>query len=418
MLKFFQYIRGYLIIKVWGFSPERFMNLASHHHLFLWDIVNHGDYYIMSISLHDFYKLKPITRKTGTRVLIQKRCGLPFHVPRLKRRKFFVIGLLLSFIFWVWMSAFIWAIEIRGNFHLTDDVLMRLLSEQGLIVGMRRKDVDIEKLEKTLRHEYDIITWTSARINGTRLIIQIKENELKETEEIKAVFDSETGLDLVAAKDGVIVSIITRSGVPLVVAGSEVAEGDVLVQGGMPIFNDDLTIRNYQYCEADADIYLHTSFFHNEILPIAYEEKVYNNEEEKIRYLEILGKRINFGFNRHGFLLFDVIDENKQVRLLENFYLPLYFGTEVSREYQINEKKYSKEEAKAIFSDETKKIIENLSEKGVQIIEKNVTMRKDHVNWYLDIDFEVIEKTGKSVPTSLIVEIIDKTDLEENIDSE
>ncbi|MCL2719624.1 MAG: sporulation protein YqfD [Lachnospiraceae bacterium] len=416
MLKFFQYIHGYLIIKVWGFSPERFMNLASHHQLFLWDIENHGDFYLMCISLRDFYKLKPITKKTGTRVAIQKRCGLPFYVPKVKRRKFFAIGLLLSLSFWIWMSAFIWAIEIRGNFHLTNDVLMRYLSGQGLVVGIRRKEVDLEKLEKSLRNEYDIITWTSARINGTRLIVQIKENELREPEEISAVMGDEKGFDLVAGKDGVIVSIITRSGVPLVIAGSEVLEGDILVQGGVPIFNDDLTVRNYQYYEADADIYLLTDFNHIEILPIDYKEKIYSGNEAKVPYIEILGKRIKFGFGRHGFEMFDIIDENKQIRLLENFYLPLFFGSELARDYQIEEKKYSSEEAKEIFTEAAKKIIENLREKGVQIIEKNVTMRKDNVNWYLDIEFEIIEKTGKSIPTSLYVEPVEPEELAETIE--
>ena len=405
MLKFFQYMRGYLIIKVWGFSPERFMNLASHHRLFLWDIENHGEFYLMSLSLSDFYRLRPITRKTGTRVRIVKRCGLPFQVPRVKRRKFFVIGLLLSLGFWMWMSAYIWAIEIRGNFHLTDDVLMRHLNEQALTIGKRRKDVDLEKLEKSLRNEYDIITWTSARINGTRLIIQIKENELIEPEEITASAGDGGGFDLVAGKDGVIVSIITRSGVPLVMAGSEVVEGDILVQGGVPIFNDDLTVRNYQYCEADADVYLQTAFNHIEILPIDYEEKIYSGEEKRIPYLEIFGKRIKFGLGRQEFAIFDIIDENKQVRLLENFYLPIFFGSEWVRDYHINEKKYSNEEAKAIFLGEAGKIIENLHEKGVQIIEKNVTMRKDDVNWYLLVDFAVIEKTGKRVPTTLYVPV-------------
>ncbi|MCL2253544.1 MAG: sporulation protein YqfD [Lachnospiraceae bacterium] len=403
MLKLFQYIQGYLIVKVWGFSPERFMNLASHHRLFLWNIENCGDYYMMCISLRDFYKLRPITRKTGTRVAIKKRCGLPFWVPRVKRRKFFVIGLILSLVFWVWMSAFIWAIELRGNFHITDDVLMRFLSEQDINVGMVRKSVDIEKLEKSLRNEYNIITWTSARIEGTRLIIQIKENELKEPQ-ISGEQVTGNGYDLIANKDGVIVSIITRNGVPQVSEGSEVLEGDVLVQGGVPIFNDDQTVRDYQFCEADADIFIQTSFSQTEILPIAYEIKEYNDNEVKIPYLELFGKRFRFRWGEHGYIEFDIIDENKQVRLLENYYLPIYFGSEMVREYEIIPQKYSGEEAKAIFLAETKKIIENLSEKGVQIVEKSVTMRKDSVNWYLDVDLVVIEQTGKKVPTSLFVE--------------
>jgi similar to stage IV sporulation protein len=307
-------------------------------------------------------------------------------------------------IFWIWMSAFIWAIEIRGSFHVTDDVLRQFLNEQKINVGMKRNDVNIEELEKSLRNEFNIITWTSARIDGTRLIIQIKENELKEPE-VTEIIDENRGYDLVAAKDGTVVSIITRRGVPLVTEGSEVLEGDILVEGGLPIFNDDLTVRSYQYCQADEDIYLRTDFNQVEILPINYEEKIYSGNEKKVFYLEVMGQRFKLGHGRNKFADYDVIDEKKQARLLPNFYLPLYFGTEIVREYKIVEKKYVSEEAKVIFTERIKKISENLSEKGVQILEKNGRMKKDDINWYLNIHFDVIEKTGKSVPTGLITPI-------------
>ena len=52
------------------------------------------------------------------------------------------------------------------------------LSESGIEPGMKKNKVDIEALEKAIRNEYNIITWTSARIEGTRLIIQVRENDL------------------------------------------------------------------------------------------------------------------------------------------------------------------------------------------------------------------------------------------------
>ena len=45
------------------------------------------------------------------------------------------------------------------------------------------------------------------------------------------------GTDLAAPKDGMVVSIVTRSGVPLVSAGMEVKKGDILVEGGVPILS-------------------------------------------------------------------------------------------------------------------------------------------------------------------------------------
>ena len=87
MVKFLKYMRGYLRIKVWGFSPERFMNLCSNREILLWDIEKDGDTYRMSLSLKSFYRLKSIVKKTGTRVAILERYGLPFLLPKLWKRK-------------------------------------------------------------------------------------------------------------------------------------------------------------------------------------------------------------------------------------------------------------------------------------------------------------------------------------------
>ena len=165
MLQVIRYLQGYLTIRVQGFSPERFMNLCSNHHLFLWDIVNYGDYYTMNISLKNFYRLKGLTRKTGTRVVITGRYGLPFLSVRMWKRRIFLAGLLGSLAFWIWMSGFIWAVEIDGNYFVTTDVFQDFLDANGVRTGVKKGQIDIETLEESIREHFDIVTWTSARID-------------------------------------------------------------------------------------------------------------------------------------------------------------------------------------------------------------------------------------------------------------
>ena len=55
---------------------------------------------------------------------------------------------------------------------------MDFLKTNGIYVGMKREAVNIEELEKEIRRDFPIVTWTSAKIDGTRLEIQIKENEV------------------------------------------------------------------------------------------------------------------------------------------------------------------------------------------------------------------------------------------------
>ena len=403
MLQVIRYLQGYLTIKVWGFSPERFMNLCSNHKIFLWNIRNHGDYYTMNIRLKNFYRLKGFTRKTGTRVVITGRYGLPFLSVRAWKRKIFLLGLFGSLCFWIWMSGFIWAIEVNGNYYVTTDVFQDFLKENEIQTGMKKKNVDIEKLEEAIRTHFDIVTWTSAQIDGTRLLMQVKENDLiiaekGETKEAQV----EAGVDLVADKDGTIVSIVTRTGVPKVSAGTQIKRGDILVEGGVPIYNDDSTVKRYDFCNADADIILRCVYSFEEQIAEKYEKKIYTGREREVPFFLIGTKKFKIQVPGNTYENSDLIEEKRQLKLFDNYYLPVYIGENLVREYKIEEKIYTKEEVKMLFEERLQKFIQTLQEKGVQIIEKNVTINKTSGVWKMKVDFLAEEKTGTAKRTTLM----------------
>ncbi len=426
MLQFIQYLKGYVCIRVWGYSPERFMNLCSNHDILLWNIENCGEYYTMCITVSGFRKLKGIVKKTGTKVAIQKRCGLPFFVPKMKRRKIFLIGLIGSLAFWMWMSTFIWAVDISGNYSISEDIFMDFLRENDIYVGMKRNKLNIEELEKRIRQDFGIVTWTSAKIDGTRLEIQIRENEVemsteREGEEEKGETQEEFGKnpygsDLVAEEDGVIVSMVTRKGVPQVGVGTEVKKGDILVSGSVPVYNEDSTVKFYQYYDADADVFIRRQLRQREELPLHYEKKEYTGEEKKEVVLAVMDKDFILRLGKIKYENFDTVTDKKQVKLLKNFYLPLYYGNSVNREYIVTDNIYTKEEVKIIFSEKLIKYIASLEEKGVQIIKKNVTINKGQKSWQMDMDLQVVEKTGKNIAASPKIEAEETEAGQENLD--
>lgn len=409
MLQFIQFLKGYVCIRVWGYSPERFMNLCSNHDIFLWDIKNCGEYYSMCVTISGFYMLKGIVKKTGTKVAIQKRCGLPFLVPKMMRRKIFLSGLIGSLVFWMWMSTFIWAVQVTGNYSVSEDVFMDFLKQYDVYVGMKRKDVNIEELEKKIRQEFGIVTWTSAKIDGTRLEIQIKENEVdsgvdKEETGNKAAGEegegqgNEFGSDLLAEEDGKIVSMVTRAGVPQTTVGAEVKKGDVLVAGSVPVYNEDATVRRYQYYDADADVFISRNLNRTEELPLAYQKKEYTGEEKKEFFIVIMEKEFILRIGKVKYENYDKVTDKKQVKLLDNFYLPVYYGSSMNREYVLTDNIYTKEEVKNIFSERLMKFVSDLEEKGVQIMKKNVTIDKKNKKWQMNVELQIVEQTGKNVP--------------------
>lgn len=392
MIEFLKYLKGYVQIKVWGFSPERFMNLCSNKNILLWDIRKEGDIYYMSISLQGFYKLRPIVKKTGTRVAILKRCGLPFFIPRIFARKIFVLGLLAAVFFWFWSSMYVWDITLEGNYTITEDIFNDFLETQNIAIGMKKNNVDIETLEKEIRRTFDIVTWTSAKLEGTKLEIVIKENQNVIAPSEEDLFPY--GSDLVADVEGVIVSMIVRTGIPQVVIGQEIAREDILVSGSVPVYNEDATVKKYQYTRADADIYVEHTMQIRETLPFLCVEKVYTGREKKKFYIQVGEKEYKFSFSEVTYPYYDVVMNKKNIELLKGLSLPVTFGDFVYREYLNVERNYTQEEAQTLLSEKYAKILTTLEEKGVQIIEKNVKIVTSSNMWVLQGELKVVEKAG------------------------
>ncbi len=399
MLHWIQYIRGYVTIRVWGYSTERLLNLCGNHDILVWDIVNRGDYATMNISVKGFFALKPLLKKTGTRAAVLKKYGLPFFVSKMRHRKIFVAGFLCCMLFWILMSGYLWNIEIDGNYTLTEDVLLDDLARLGVHVPMKKSRLQLEMLEEALREDYSVITWTSVQIRGTTLLVHIRENEMPNYDRTDRREET-AGRDLAADKAGMVSYIITRSGVPQVALGDTVAVGDILVSGAVPVYNEDATVRKYRYVEADADIKLRYTESCSVKRDILYEEKRYSGRQKKMITLGINDREWNLRWGKIAYDDYDVSGEKKQVRLLDRLYLPLYYGTRTVREYEMVRQRHTEAEMNAAMQEEWDKIISTLEEKGVQIIGKNVTIEKNETNWALTAHMQLEAAAVRLVPTA------------------
>lgn len=375
MIGIIRYLKGYVKIKVWGYSPERFMNLCTNRGIILWGMAGYGGYYTMYLALSDFFAIRDIVRKTKTKVAVLERHGLPFFMRDVRKRKMFVGGILFCLSFLIFMSRFIWSIQFEGNRMITDDELYDFLTSQGVGYGVKKSGLNLEELEASIREAFSQVTWTSARLDGTKITIQIKENDLptqQEREESALKFTD--GAELVASKAGTVAEILTRSGVPQVKQGDEVEKGTLLVSGLVPVNNDDGTVREWEKTVADADILIQCSEPVYLTQKLAYQYKNYTGREKEYSFFWLAGKRYRFPFGDCHFVKFDEVVEQKRLRLFGQIDLPVFTGTIRCREYLPVDALYDENSAVSLLNGRLEKIIAGLEEKGVQIIEKDVTI--------------------------------------------
>ncbi len=380
MIQLLKFYHGYIRVKIYGYSPERFMNLCSYHNIMLWDIREYGNYYTMCMSIRSFFEIRSFLKKTHTKVAILEKYGLPFFIPKILKRKVFFVGFIGIIFAMLLMSQYVWAFEIVGNTEITDEYLLATLQEYHVTYGVRKSELDITAIEQQLLDDFYHLSWVSLKLEGTKLIVSIKENEYSSTDLLIQEIENQLGdannpTNLVSTESGVIASIVTRSGVPIVKKGDSINTGDILVEGYIPIYDDSGNCISYQYTTADSTIWIERTCTYEDYLDLIYQEHVYTNDTYKNYFITLWDETFYLTANKKSYTQSDVIVTKKQVSILDHLYLPFYYGSIQVREYQKTELVRDEIEAKAYLTNKFYDFIKSLEEKGIQIIANDVKIK-------------------------------------------
>ncbi|MCI6676905.1 MAG: sporulation protein YqfD [Clostridiales bacterium] len=386
--KILHYYKGIVKVRIVSHSPERFFNLCRHHQIILYELVFQEGYYECQMCLRDFRMIRPIARKSHTRLFIIGKYGLPFFLYRNRHRKVTYISCIAFIAVLYIMSLFIWDIQFEGNRKYTDDVLMTFLHSQGYVQGMKVSTVVCEDLEKAIRNKYDDINWVSARIDGTRLVVKIKEN----TGILKIEENDQKEGDLIADKEGTVVSVITRKGTPLVHKGDFVKAGDMLVAGIINILDDGGGVIAQHRVQADADVVLERTYEYNDFVEASYIKRNYGKERTHY-FVQFFNYRFQiFPIKKEDNM--EIITSKYQCHLFSNFYIPIYYGSCQEKRYEEEVQYYTQEQTEQLCEQNLQHYFENLEKLGVEIIQNNVTIKWEGNGCDASGTIIVHEKTG------------------------
>lgn len=396
LLSLIKYIRGYVYVRLTGYAPERFLNLCGSHDILIWNLVPCEDGYEFCISVEGFKSLKPILKKTRTHIRILKRRGLPFTTFRYRKRKIFGVGLFFFGVFLYYLSGFIWNIEITGNSYLSNEVILDFLEEECCSFGTKKKNISCETLEEALRSRYSEVIWTSIKIYGTKMTVDIQENLLPEEEYASK---ATAACDIVAAKDGVITEMITRSGTPLVAAGAEVKKGDVLVSGCVEIYDDNGETADYLYKSSDADIVAEVIYLYEDMIAGVYTDTQPTGQTDT-NYTFLIGNiSLRNPFFSNSYEYYERTADTTQIQLTDTFFLPFFVTREEYREVTYEKKIHTEREIRQIAEKNLGNYLKDLEEKGIQIISKNVIIKRTGKDYLVSGTIVVHENIVSYQPT-------------------
>ena len=149
-------------------------------------------------------------------------CALP---SALQRRIGLAVGAAV-FLALTWLSSlFVWRVDVIGADTVSRDSLREALASAGVSAGATISDIDAFEVSNQLLLSCPELSWASLQLTGTTATLTVRETVTHENAEA-----NETPL-LIAAEDGVIVSVLVYEGAAAVKVGSVVKAGDALING-------------------------------------------------------------------------------------------------------------------------------------------------------------------------------------------
>lgn len=367
MEKVLRLFYGTLTVMVQGEQLERFLNLCRSRGIFP-ERISHPEEekLLMQMSARDFFVLRSIRNKTGVHIKIMKKRGMPFFFFRNKKRKAFFGGIFLGCVLLLLLSGRIWNIHIYGNCTNTTPEILNFLEEEGIVHGMAKRKLDCAQIAAAVRRMFPQITWVSARIEGTRLILEIKEGvSEKETQE-----DMQP-CSLVAEQDGVITQMIVRSGVPVKQTGDTCEKGELLVSGELHILNDAQEVIRCEYVHADADIWISRSLSYYREFPLEHQEQEMTGEKKERAFLRIGDWYLELYEKKEKD--WRIFTQEYPCYITENFKIPVSFGKVSMIRYRTVKEKYTQTQAKEVASLQLWQYEKKLMENGCEILKNHVS---------------------------------------------
>lgn len=387
LLRLWNYIKGYVIILVEGYFLEKFINICTHRQIFLWDIKRQKNCVMtLKISIRGFKMLRPVARKTGCRVKILKKKGLPFIFNRYRKRKAFVLGAVLFVLLIYVLTSFVWAIEISGNKEVETRVLLEKLASLGVKPGVLKYKVDPDKIVNKMILDIEELSWVSVVVKGTKVKVQVAERKKP-----PQLIPKNIPCHIIAEKDGIIKSIIIKDGQGMVKVGDTVTKGQILVSGAIDIKNEE----KKRLVHAIAIVEARTWYEKQWPVSLKLREEIRTGRKKDSYYLKLFTKKIKLFSEKGNFNDYDKIEMEKRISIGKDLVFP--FALLVERFYEVNiyENKISLEKAKHIAADSAyKEALKDIPE-DAKIVDTSLEfVQNDDGSMIAKVIIECIEDIG------------------------
>lgn len=348
---------------------------------------------VISVTHRAAERLKILCGAADIGLTVSSVGGIPHLWRRLRGRWGLWAGLAAAILLLWAGNSVIWEVHINGNERMSEREVCELLAGYGVAPGMPLRSLDVDYIQTCVERDSPDVAWLSINMVGV-----VAEVELREEEKPSGrVTEEGDGVNLVAARDGVIIAYEISTGEPVPPAGSAVKEGELLVSGLI-----DSGRLGWRVRRAAGRVLARTVHTLSVSVPYEYTQRTANEDEIIGISLVFFSYRQKI-FKKSGIEAgsCDTINSVYYVYSNEEHTIPV--GLELERRLHITQTPCtrSRDEAQALAVFELNRLIAAECE-GARLVRKTVNTGFDDTGCTLDCELILIEDIARQSPFYVI----------------
>ena len=383
------FLRGTALVRLEGESPQRCLNGFLAAGIAYWDLkMEQSNCWQCRILSAQVEAAQKEAGQALCDLQVVRYFGFRQQFYGLRRRITLLVMMALTVVWILLLPNFIWIMDVTGNQTVPAERILQELSEMDIRVGTWVTDLPHPRLLKyEMQQRIPELQWIAVNCYGGRAVVEVAERQ-----PAQASVSKKTPVNLVAARDGVILELDILNGFPVCTAGQAVREGDLLVSGVMD------HVRTTQVTRAYGEVYALTKHEFTAVTPTRIAEKRFTGEEACCVYINIGRKRIKiFGNSGISVSGCDKIVNEKIWTLPGGYPLPFRVTKEVYQCYEAVPAEQTENTAVRILSDGTHRALNAAMIAGQIQSQEQQLARQD--GWYsLTASFWCREMIARAEP--------------------
>ena len=379
---------GTVRIRVEAPFPERIFNLLSSNAMPFWDVKRHSPTaFSCTLARKDYRRLRQLGERLDCELRVERRRGAPYLAKEFRRRLTLTLSLAAAVTVLALGSFCVWDFEIEGETPVSDEEILRSLQKYGVGIGALSGNIDSEVLRNHILLDLPELSWITVNVRGFRAYVQVRPRTPK-----PEIVDEKTPVNIIARRSGVVQKIEALGGEAVVLPGSTVSEGDLLISGASHRGG-----REVELLAAMGKVEARTWHTLCASIPLTVGEK--ETKEEKTALSLLIGnRRIKiFGSSRYDGEEYDKITDRTKWDLFGLLPLPICTVKESIRLYETVERERSTAEAKAAGEKLLQDYLATLLPENGEVLASLCTAEERNGRLLVTLRAECLESIGKAV---------------------